>query len=131
MKEETSKKKNSLGARITRIAESGSGKGCGMEKWFTLPQYKEMRALHIDICKKLVELSKKYNNYPLTYLVYFAVSKNAHRTKTKDFKAAMERMESNPKVNTKNAKFLVEGMGIGKNAKTEEEMAAAEAVSAN
>lgn len=184
MKEETSKKKNSLGARITRIAESGSGKGCGMEKWFTLPQYKEMRALHIDICKKLVELSKKYNNYPLTYLVYFAVSKNAHRinvfahgyeeihekkaekilswlqifakyhkndklfknanvahalcrfydkfsTKTKDFKAAMERMESDPKVNTKNAKFLVEGMGIGKNAKTEEEMAAAEAVSAN
>lgn len=79
MKAETAKKKNSLGARITRIAESGSGKGCGMEKWFSLPQYKDMRALHIDICKKLVALSQKYGNYPLTYLVYFAIGKNAHR----------------------------------------------------
>jgi hypothetical protein len=46
-------------------------------------------------------------------------------TKTKDFKAAMELMESNPKVDVKNAKAIVEGMGIAK--KTEEaELEAAE-----
>ena len=79
MKKETANKKKSLGALITRIAETSSGKGCNMGKWFTLPQYKEMRVLHIDICKKLVEWSKKNEDYPLTYLVYFAVGKNAHR----------------------------------------------------
>lgn len=79
MKQETAKKKNTLDARIRRIAETNSGKGCGMEKWFTLPQYKEMRLLHIDICKKLVALSDKYGGYPITYLVYFAIGKNAHR----------------------------------------------------
>ena len=46
-------------------------------------------------------------------------------TKTKDFKAAMELMESNPKVNVKNAKAIVEGMGIAKRAE-ESELAAAE-----
>ena len=79
MKTEAAKKKNTLDARVRKIAESGSGKGCGMEKWFNLPQYKEMRALHIEICKKLVELSNKNGGYPITYLVYFAVGKNAHR----------------------------------------------------
>ena len=79
MNEVTAKKKNSLDARIRKIAATSSGKGCGMEKWFNLPQYKEMRVLHINICKKLVELSNKYDKYPITYLVYFAVGKNAHR----------------------------------------------------
>ena len=72
-------KKVTIDARVRMIAKNENGKGCGMEKWFNLPQYKEMRNLHIDICKKLVALSEKYNNYPITYLVYFAVGKNAHR----------------------------------------------------
>lgn len=79
MKAETAKKKKSLSYLIEYIAKTSSGKGCGMGKWFSLPQYKEMRALHIEICKKLVALSQKYDNYPLTYLVYFAIGKNAHR----------------------------------------------------
>lgn len=70
-------KKNTLDARVRAIAESGKGKG--MPNWFNLPQNKEKRMLHIDICKKLAELSKNNGNYPITYLVYFAVGKNAHR----------------------------------------------------
>ena len=66
--------------RVHTIAQNGNGKGVGMPNWFTLPQYKDKRALHINICKKLVELSEKYGNYPITYLVYFAIGKNAHRT---------------------------------------------------
>ena len=177
-KTETKKEKFSLDTRVRLVAENNGGKGVKMPKWFTLPQYKELRQLHIDICKQLVELSVANGNYPITYLVYFAVGKNAHRkevfedgytkidekkankifswlkiaakyhkndklfrnpnaahalcrfydkfsTKTKDFKAALERMESNPKINLKNAKALVEGMGIGK--QTEEtELKAAE-----
>lgn len=72
-------KKVTIDARVRAIAESGNGKGIGMPKWFTLPQNKEKRDLHIDICKKLAELSEKHDNYPITYLVYFAVGKNAHR----------------------------------------------------
>ena len=155
----------SLDARVRAIGESGKGKG--MPNWFNLPQNKEKRILHIDICKKLTELSNANENYPITYLVYFAVGKNAHRThvflsgytkfnekkaetifkwlrmfakyhkndklfrnpnvahalcrfydkfstKTKDFKAAMTLMESNPNVDVKNAKAIVNGMGIGK-----------------
>ena len=173
--------KSSIDARVRAIAESGKGKG--MPNWFNLPQNKEKRLLHIDICKKLVELSNANGNYPITYLVYFAVGKNAHRlhiflggydtinvkkaetifkwlamfakyhkndklfrnpnvahalcrfydkfsTKTKDFKAAMELMESNPKVDVKNAKPIVEGMGIAKQPKvdvTEMEVATAAA----
>ena len=180
MKKETMTK-NSLDTRVRAIGESGKGKG--MPNWFNLPQNKEKRLLHIDICKKLVELSNANGNYPITYLVYFAVGKNAHRlhiflggydtinvkkaetifkwlamfakyhkndklfrnpnvahalcrfydkfsTKTKDFKAAMELMESNPKVDVKNAKPIVEGMGIGKQPKvdvTEMEVAVAAA----
>jgi hypothetical protein len=180
-KTETAVVKNSLDTRVRAIAESGKGKG--MPNWFNLPQNKENRLLHIDICKKLAELSKKYGNYPITYLVYFAVGKNAHRiptflsgytkidekkaekifswltlfakyhkndklfrnpnvahalcrfydkfsTKTKDFKVAMESMESNPKIDVKNAKAIVEGMGIAKQPKvdvTEMEVAMAEA----
>ena len=169
--------KNSLDTRVRAIAESGKGKG--MPNWFNLPQNKEKRALHIDICKKLTELSTKHNNYPITYLVYFAVGKNAHRlptflggydkinekkaetifswlklfakyhkndklfrnpnvahalcrfydkfsTKTKDFKAAMESMESNPKIDVKNAKPIMEGLGITKQT-AETELVAAEA----
>jgi hypothetical protein len=159
------KTKNSLDTRVRAIGESGKGKG--MPNWFNLPQNKEKRLLHIDICKKLLELSAANGNYPITYLVYFAVGKNAHRlptflsgydvinekkaekifswlklfakyhkneklfrnpnvahalcrfydkfsTKTKDFKAAMESMESNPKIDVRNAKAIVEGMGIAK-----------------
>jgi len=172
------KEKFSLDTRVRLVAENEGGKGVKMPVWFILPQHKALRQLHIDICKKLVELSEANGNYPITYLVYFAVGKNAHRkevfedgytkidekkaekifswlkiaakyhkneklfrnpnaahalcrfydkfsTKTKDFKAALERMESNPKIDLKNAKALVEGMGIGK--RTEEsELAAAE-----
>ena len=72
-------KKTTIDARVRAIAESGSGKGVGMPKWFTLPQNKDKRDLHINICKKLSELSNAHGNYPITYLVYFAVGKNAHR----------------------------------------------------
>lgn len=175
---ETKKEKFSLDTRVRLIAENEGGKGVKMPAWFVLPQHKALRQQHIDICKGLVALSVANDNYPITYLVYFAVGKNAHRkevfedgytkfdekkaekifswlklfakyhknaklfrnpnvahalcrfydkfsTKTKDFKAAMELMESNPKVDVKNAKAIVEGMGIAK--KTEEaELAAAE-----
>jgi hypothetical protein len=163
-------KKNSLEARIRAIAESGKAKT--MPNKFNLPQNKENRLLHIDICKKLVELSSANGNYPITYLVYFAIGKNAHRlpvflsgyttinekkaetifkwlkmfakyhkneklfrnpnvahalcrfydkfsTKTKDFETAMKLMESNPKINVKNAKPIVEGMGIAKQPKVD------------
>lgn len=73
-------KKNSLDTRVRAIAESGKGKG--MPNWFNLPQNKENRLLHIDICKKLTALSVANDNYPITYLVYFAVGKNAHRLPT-------------------------------------------------
>ena len=162
--------KNSLDTRVRAIGESGKGKG--MPNWFNLPQNKENRLLHIDICKKLVELSTANGNYPITYLVYFAIGKNAHRlpvflsgyttinekkaetifkwlkmfakyhkneklfrnpnvahalcrfydkfsTKTKDFEAAMKLMESNPKIDVKNAKPIVEGMGIAKKPKVD------------
>lgn len=72
-------KKTTIDARVRAIAESGNGKGVGMPKWFTLPQNKDKRDLHIDICKKLAELSNAHEKYPITYLVYFAVGKNAHR----------------------------------------------------
>ena len=172
-------KKNSLDVRVRAIAESGKGKG--MPNWFNLPQNKELRLTHIDICKKLAALSNANGNYPITYLVYFAVGKNAHRlptflggytkidekkaetifkwlamfakyhkndklfrnpnvahalcrfydkfsTKTKDFKAAMESMESNPKIDVKNAQPIMNGMGIARQPKvdvTEMEVATA------
>ena len=77
MAKETKVAKTTIDARVRAIAESGKGKG--MPNWFNLPQNKEKRVLHIDICKKLAELSQKHGNYPITYLVYFAVGKNAHR----------------------------------------------------
>jgi len=186
MAKETKTKKVTIDSRVRAIAESGSGKGVGMPNWFTLPQNKEKRALHIDICKKLTELSNAHDKYPITYLVYFAVGKNAHRlctflggydkidekkaetifkwlemfakhhkneklfknpnvahalcrfydkysTKTKDFKEALAKSESNPKIDVKNAKMSVETLGIAKKVeeteKTEEmamAMAAAE-----
>ena len=72
--------KKSLDTRVRAIGESG--RGVGMPNWFNLPQNKEKRALHIDICKKLTALSVANGNYPITYLVYFAVGKNAHRLPT-------------------------------------------------
>lgn len=172
--------KNSLDTRVRTIAESGKCKG--MPNWVCLPQNKEKRLLHIDICKKLAEYSNKNGNYPITYLVYFAVGKNAHRiptflggydkfnekkadtifkwlkmfakyngneklfrnpnvahalckfydkvsTKTKDFKAAMEAMGSNPKVDVKNAKAVMGGLGIANEPKEEMVLVAAEAAS--
>ena len=177
---ETKKEKFSLDTRVRLVAENNGGKGVKMPVWFNLPQHKALRQQHIDICKGLTELSVANGNYPITYLVYFAVGKNAHRkevfedgytkfdekkaekifswlklfakyhknaklfrnpnvahalcrfydkfsTKTKDFKAAMESMESNPKIDVKNAKAIVEGMGIAKKAKAEAEVEAAEA----
>ena len=168
--EKTAVVKNSIDARVRAIAESGKAKG--MPNWINLPQNKEKRVTHVEVCTKLAELSKKYGNYPITYLVYFAVGKNAHRiatflsgynkidekkaekifawlalfakyhkndklfrnpnvahalcrfydkfsTKTKDFKAAMESMESNPKIDVKNAKAIVNGMGIAKQPKVD------------
>ena len=53
-----------------------------------------------------------------------------YSTKTKDFKAALEKMESNPKIDVNNAKFVVEGLGIAKQPKvdvTEMEVATAAA----
>ena len=176
---ETKKAKFSLDTRVRLVAENEGGKGVKMPAWFNLPQHKALRQQHIDICKGLVALSVANGNYPITYLVYFAVGENAHRkevfedgytrfdekkaekifswlklfakyhkndklfrnpnvahalcrfydkfsTKTKDFKAAMELMESNPKVDVKNAKAIVEGMGIAKQTE-ESELAAAEA----
>ena len=150
-----------------------------MPNWFNLAQNKEKRLAHIDVCKKLTELSKANGNYPITYLVYFAVGKNAHRlptflggydkidekkaekifswlkmfaeyhknaklfrnpnvahalcrfydkfsTKTKDFKAALMAMEKNPTIDVKNAKAIVEGLGIANKA-NESEIVEAEA----
>lgn len=71
-------KKTSLDARVRAIAESGKAKG--MPNKFNLPNNKENRLLHIDICKKLAELSDENGKYPMSQLVYFAISKNAHRT---------------------------------------------------
>ena len=172
MAKETKKEKFSLDTRVRLVAENNGGKGVKMPVWFNLPQHKALRQQHIDICKGLVALSVANGNYPITYLVYFAVGKNAHRkevfedgytkfdekkaekifswlklfakyhkneklfrnpnvahalcrfydkfsTKTKDFKAAMESMESNPKIDVKNAKAIVEGMGIARQPKTE------------
>ena len=157
------KTKFSLDTRVRLVAENEGGKGVKMPVWFNLPQHKALRQQHIDICK----LSVENGNYPITYLVYFAVGKNAHRkevfedgytkidekkaekifswlkmfakyhknekmfrnpnvahalcryydkfsTKTKDFETAMKSMESNPKIDIKNAKAIVEGMGIAK-----------------
>ena len=169
---ETKKEKFSLDTRVRLVAENNGGKGVKMPVWFNLPQHKALRQQHIDICKGLTALSVANGNYPITYLVYFAVGKNAHRkevfedgytrfdekkaekifswlklfakyhkndklfrnpnvahalcrfydkfsTKTKDFKAAMESMESNPKIDVKNAKAIVEGMGIAKQPKVD------------
>lgn len=50
------------------LAIKGGGK-------YNLRQYETHRA----ICKTLLEISIKNNNYPICYLVYFAIGKNAHR----------------------------------------------------
>lgn len=45
---------------------------------YNLRQFAKRKNHHL-ICKQLVELADKYN-YPICYLVYFAIGKNAHRT---------------------------------------------------
>lgn len=77
MAKETATKKTTIESRIRTIANGD--KGAKMPVWFKLPQHKALREQHIDVCKKLVELSTAHGNYPITYLVYFAVGKNAHR----------------------------------------------------
>lgn len=72
--------KKTLENRIRDIAISGKGKG--MPNWFNLAQYKATRERHIEICKQLMQLSDEHSGYPITYLVYFAVGKNAHRLPT-------------------------------------------------
>ena len=70
-------KENSLSVRIIKIGKSG--KAVGMPKSFSAPRNREARLRHIEICKKLVELSESNENYALTALVYFADGKNAQR----------------------------------------------------
>ena len=77
MSKKVEEKKVSLDARIRAIAESGKAKG--MPNKFNLPNNKEKRLLHIDICKQLAALSDENGKYPMSQLVYFAISKNAHR----------------------------------------------------
>lgn len=77
MSKKAEEKKVSLDARVRAIAESGKAKG--MPNKFNLPNNKENRLLHIDICKRLAELSDENGKYPMSQLVYFAISKNAHR----------------------------------------------------
>lgn len=72
--------KKTLENRIRAIAESG--RGVGMPNWFNLAQFKAVKAKHISICQELAKLSDENNSYPITYLVYFAVGKNAHRLPT-------------------------------------------------
>lgn len=74
------KKKKTIDVRVRDIA--ASGRGVGMPNWFNLPQNKAKRVKHIDICKTLAELSEKNGNYPIGYLVYFAVDKSAHKLPT-------------------------------------------------
>ena len=72
MAKEVKEKKTTLEMRV-RAAANGNG----LEK---LEMDEETKARHIEICKELVALADKHNGYPITYLVYFAVGKNAHRT---------------------------------------------------
>ena len=70
--------KTTLESRVRAVAKSG--KCMGMGEWTKSPKNREKKALHVNICKKLAELSDKNGGYPITYLVYFAVGKSAHRT---------------------------------------------------
>ena len=84
-------KKNSLEARVRAVAVSG--KMVGMGDWVKNRKNKEKRDMHLNVCKKLVEYSDKNGGYPITYLVYFAVGKNAHRLPT--FVAGYEKFDEN------------------------------------
>ncbi len=64
--------KISLEQRIRTAAADKSGK-------LNLKQFAKQK-LHRDICRQLVELSDTHESYPICYLVYFAIGKNAHRT---------------------------------------------------
>lgn len=73
-KKETKKEKNSLDVRVRNAAQ-----GIKLGK-FNLRQFADKKQSHIDVCKQLVALSDEFGKYPIGYLVYFAISKNAHRT---------------------------------------------------
>ena len=64
--------KKSLEERVREIAS-------GVDNATFIPDEDKRRA-HIEVCKKLVELSDNHGKYPITYLVYFSIGKNAHRT---------------------------------------------------
>ena len=71
--------KKTLAVLVALVASTESFKGCGMSKAFLLPNNKENREKHIEVCKKLQEVSEANNKFPMSLLVYFAVGKNAHR----------------------------------------------------
>lgn len=58
--------KLSLEDRVKKVLKGGK---------YNLKQF----ATHKTVCKALLELSTKNSNYPICYLVYFAIGKNAHR----------------------------------------------------
>ena len=74
-------KENSLHAKITAEAQLSDGR-------YNLRQFANKK-LHHDICKSLVALSEEFkddkgNPFPLCYIVYFAIGKNAHRIEVFD-----------------------------------------------
>lgn len=78
--------KTTLGELIINEANSKAygewkGKGTRDNKGRFVKTEEEFNAkkTHHDICVKLRDLSQEHNNFPLTLLVYFAVSTQAHR----------------------------------------------------
>lgn len=68
-------KKLSLEEKIRKEASFNATK-------YNLRQYAKVRDIkvkHHEVCTELVKLADEYN-YPICYLVYFAIGKNAHRT---------------------------------------------------
>lgn len=68
---------NKNGSLDKRVREHAQGKKLGR---FNLRQFASKKETHVDVCKRLVALSDANGGYPIGYLVYFAVGKNAHRT---------------------------------------------------
>ena len=69
-------KRKSLEERVREIAS-------GVDN-ATFISDEDKRRTHIEVCKKLVDLSDSHGKYPVTYLVYFSIGKNAHRTEVFD-----------------------------------------------
>lgn len=76
-KKKEQEKKMTLALRVKMTAENGYAEGMN-ESYNGLGDGE--KNVHVGVCKGLVKLSETHNNYPITYLVYFAVGKNAHRT---------------------------------------------------